>query len=909
MSYKIEIQNNFFVVTDTATGIEEIREVRDQVKWRVSGSIYSFFYNIANLVDQNSPNIIRLGENAKEFDFSEIVDSTETPFASRAIFNDLLNVNLGFMIRETSSVWGLITGDINDQTDLQTILNGKFDVPTGDTTQYIAGDGTLITFPIAGQAGTLVREVKNTTGATLTKGTIVYINGANGNKPTVAKALATSDATSAQTFGFLQTDIANNAVGYAVAMGDLIGLDTSGITEGTQLYLSSTVAGTYTTTKQIAPAHLVYVGIVTRSHPTLGQIEVKIQNGYELDELHDVLISGETDGQVLQFEGASGLWKNKTLATGLTVGTTAISSGTDGRVLFQNGGVLQQSANLTFGTGLKVLSNGVNDSFVINNSADSSTLFKVTKEGYFHSNYYWQFNRLNGTTLELYSLTTGFSFREGGAPFALLGLNESKFGNTNTNDSVLAIRTSTAYGGEYPLGSIIQGLGTNGSVILSPLSGASFKGMLGYYNGTSYASALEYNNTTSGGTVVKLVQNGSGAVSIGQSTNGARLDVKAQGALSTDSVFRIRNSANNADILKIAGNGNLSYNALGGGISLYNNDGTTDIGSTGGSVTRVNLLTNPAKIYVNYATNERMRFESIIGGTSGEIAYKLNASTGSINGYTYGAVINILDNRPDLGNRANTQIGLSIQRDATNVNTLLQFQALEIPKGRVSIGWTSSTYTGAKFDILAEGVLSTDIALRVRNSANTGDMLNVKGNGNVQVGVGGLSIPRTDSPSGTLVGTFTYQTSSIMRCDIPFEVSGTYGRTGFAPSQVALDLQYAQVNLRCFGGAGNTGFTFNTISATTGNHFMRIQNGSNDFLNVSSGGGFLFTNIASSSFAMPNASAKVQIDSTTQGFLPPRMTNAQRTAIASPAVGLMVYCTDAVEGLYIYKSTGWTFVI
>jgi hypothetical protein len=57
------------------------------------------------------------------------------------------------------------------------------------------------------------------------------------------------------------------------------------------------------------------------------------------------------------------------------------------------------------------------------------------------------------------------------------------------------------------------------------------------------------------------------------------------------------------------------------------------------------------------------------------------------------------------------------------------------------------------------------------------------------------------------------------------------------------------------------------------------------------------------------ASAKVQIDSTTQGFLPPRMTNAQRTAIASPAVGLMVYCTDAVEGLYIYKSMGWTFVI
>lgn len=58
-----------------------------------------------------------------------------------------------------------------------------------------------------------------------------------------------------------------------------------------------------------------------------------------------------------------------------------------------------------------------------------------------------------------------------------------------------------------------------------------------------------------------------------------------------------------------------------------------------------------------------------------------------------------------------------------------------------------------------------------------------------------------------------------------------------------------------------------------------------------------------------NASAILQINSTTRGFLPPRMTSAQRTAIASPAVGLMVYQTDATEGLYIYKSTGWTFVI
>jgi len=58
-----------------------------------------------------------------------------------------------------------------------------------------------------------------------------------------------------------------------------------------------------------------------------------------------------------------------------------------------------------------------------------------------------------------------------------------------------------------------------------------------------------------------------------------------------------------------------------------------------------------------------------------------------------------------------------------------------------------------------------------------------------------------------------------------------------------------------------------------------------------------------------NASAQLDLQSTSKGFLPNRMTNAQRTSIASPAVGLMVYCTDTVEGLYVYKSTGWTFII
>jgi hypothetical protein len=91
------------------------------------------------------------------------------------------------------------------------------------------------------------------------------------------------------------------------------------------------------------------------------------------------------------------------------------------------------------------------------------------------------------------------------------------------------------------------------------------------------------------------------------------------------------------------------------------------------------------------------------------------------------------------------------------------------------------------------------------------------------------------------------------------------------------------------------GFYYNpTLTGTVGFTHRAIQ--------TTSGGAYINT-------ATPAATAALQVDSTTQGFLPPRMTNAERAAITTPAIGLMVYCTDVVEGLYVYKSTGWTFVI
>jgi hypothetical protein len=164
--------------------------------------------------------------------------------------------------------------------------------------------------------------VRNQSGASIPAGSIVYISGATGNRPLITLSQANNDANSAQTMGFTKTTIANNAFGYVIVRGEVENLDTSALTEGDQLYLSPTVAGAYTTTKPVAPQHMVYVGIVIRSHPTLGTILVAVQNGYELGEIHDVALGTLVNNDLLVYESSTDLWKNKSFAT-LGLATTA----------------------------------------------------------------------------------------------------------------------------------------------------------------------------------------------------------------------------------------------------------------------------------------------------------------------------------------------------------------------------------------------------------------------------------------------------------------------------------------------------------------------------------------------------------------------------------------------------------
>jgi hypothetical protein len=154
---------------------------------------------------------------------------------------------------------------------------------------------------------------------------VVYLSGAGGNKATVAKAQANAESTSANTYGIVQNDIADNNNGYVVLAGIISNIDTSAFVAGTMLYLSPTTAGGYTSTKPSAPNHLVYIGVVAYQHVNQGTIQMKLQNGYELDELHNVAISSVANNDLLVYESATSLWKNKSFAT---LGLATLSSPT-----------------------------------------------------------------------------------------------------------------------------------------------------------------------------------------------------------------------------------------------------------------------------------------------------------------------------------------------------------------------------------------------------------------------------------------------------------------------------------------------------------------------------------------------------------------------------------------------------
>jgi hypothetical protein len=163
----------------------------------------------------------------------------------------------------------------------------------------------------ASDTATVVKAyVTNAESVTITKGQVVYIFGASGDRAAVKLAKNTSDTFSSKTLGIVRADIAAGQAGWVTTQGQVSGINLGAYTAGDILWLDS-VAGGFTKVKPEAPYHSVFVGVVERANAGNGLIYVKPQNGQELDELHNVKITSPKSGDAITYTTASQIWENR----------------------------------------------------------------------------------------------------------------------------------------------------------------------------------------------------------------------------------------------------------------------------------------------------------------------------------------------------------------------------------------------------------------------------------------------------------------------------------------------------------------------------------------------------------------------------------------------------------------------
>jgi hypothetical protein len=215
--------------------------------------------------------------------------------------------------------------------------------------------------------------------------------------------------------------------------------------------------------------------------------------------------------------------------------------------------------------------------------------------------------------------------------------------------------------------------------------------------------------------------------------------------------------------------------------------------------------------------------------------------------------------------------------------------------------------SGARVGIKGSGSTSATTSLLVQNSAGT-TLMSIADNGAISIGAGNIT-----TLSGTVANyTGPIQALYFVNASSPFQfgIASVYGITGttpvvtsgqrdgflgqftFAPTSgtAILNVINASPTINQTGGAnGITRALYINPTLTAAADFRAIE--------VSIGGAYINTTSV-------QASAILQADSTTKGFLPPRMTTTQKNAIATPAAGLVVY-DSTTNKLCCYNGSTW----
>lgn len=302
------------------------------------------------------------------------------------------------------------TGDVNlgeyelkagqvefDQTPTGTAGVGVMRWNDADGTVDLGLKGGNVTLQVGQEQ---VLRVVNKTGADLLESEykavrirLVSEGGAQGQRLAVVLAQGNNDPDSTTTIGIVTENIANNQEGFITISGEVRGINTTGSLQGETwadgdiIYLSPTTPGGITKVKPIAPNHMVVLGYVVYAHAVNGKIFTKIDNGYELSELHDCYLPTPSNNDGIFWNTANSRYQNNTIAG--VLGYTPVTSA---RTLTINGTAYDLSADRSWTvsgtniytadgtlTGNRVVTNNTYTLTIRNTSASAALILQNTQ--------------------------------------------------------------------------------------------------------------------------------------------------------------------------------------------------------------------------------------------------------------------------------------------------------------------------------------------------------------------------------------------------------------------------------------------------------------------------------------------------------------------------------------------------
>jgi hypothetical protein len=448
------------------------------------------------------------------------------------------------------------------------------------------------------------------------------------------------------------------------------------------------------------------------------------------------------------------------------------------------------------------------------------------------------------------------------------------------------------------------------NTITNPVTGTGASGQVAFWNGTSSQTGdngLQY-NSTSGLFTLKQKSQFVGLRIENQDDSAKNFEVNIPdlnyARVRASNSFRFNISSGNVDVLRL-GTSSAQFaltNGLSIGTGTVTPTQTLDVIGTGRIRNGVSLADTSGNVQIGTTTDAGFRLDvngtarvtgAITGtstltlgqtGTNGEVILNRTSTGTSVGG------IRAIGSGTEIG--GNGYLDKALFANGSGIDFFTWTGVASNTNQRMKIFATSGnvliqnggTFTDAGFRLDVNGTARVQGNLTVNASATSNFQIN----------------------SSVLNGRLGFQNLNTSQdCFIDLFSNATGNKSvGFAVWARGLPTSSTNVELLEFRyDATNTRFALNILQGGTGvlKPFHIYIGENTNQLKIQTNG-----NVSINS-ASDVASAQLQIDSTTRGFLPPRMTTTQKNSIASPATGLVVYDTT-LNKLSVYTGLVWEMV-